>query len=156
MGGKEFLRLTDGCELVFCTLDEAEVLVGTREPDLALARLTASYREVVLKLGPAGAAWARRARPRRRVPACPAAGEVVDTTGAGDAFAAAYLAAALDGATPDGADARLRGRRVAGDAGRYPAGQSRQPTLTLVRPFGAAAAAVYAAAKPRACGSVAK
>jgi sugar/nucleoside kinase (ribokinase family) len=98
LGGKEFLRLTEGCELVFCTLDEAEVLVGTRDPDLALARLTASFREVVLKRGAAGASWACEGSATVCVPACPAAGEVVDTTGAGDAFAAAYLAAALDGA----------------------------------------------------------
>ncbi|WP_426566694.1 carbohydrate kinase family protein [Angustibacter sp. McL0619] len=98
LGGKEFLRLTDGTDLVFCTLEEAEVLVGTRDRELALARLTGSYREVVLKLGAAGAGWAREGSASVGVPACPAPGPVVDTTGAGDAFAAAYLDAALGGA----------------------------------------------------------
>ncbi|MGN6613229.1 MAG: carbohydrate kinase family protein [Angustibacter sp.] len=98
MGGKEFLRLTDGVELVFCTLDEAEVLVGTRDPDTAVARLTGTYRDVVLKTGATGARWAREDAPTVHVPACAAAAPVVDTTGAGDAFAAAYLAALLDDA----------------------------------------------------------
>ena len=100
LGGKEFLRLTDGCDLVFCTLDEAEVLVGTRDPDLVLARLTGSYREVVLKLGSAGARWAREGADPASVPACAPDGDVVDTTGAGDAFAAAYLAVAAAGGRP--------------------------------------------------------
>jgi sugar/nucleoside kinase (ribokinase family) len=103
LGGKEFLRLTDGTDLVFCTLDEAEVLVGTRDHELALARLTGSYREVVLKLGSAGAAWAREGSATVVVPAFPPAGQVVDTTGAGDAFAAAFLAATLGGAPTDAA-----------------------------------------------------
>lgn len=98
LGGKEFLRLTDGLELVFCTLDEAEVLVGTRDPDTAVARLTGTYRDVVLKTGSAGARWAREGATTVHVAACAATAPVVDTTGAGDAFAAAYLAAQLDGA----------------------------------------------------------
>jgi ribokinase len=93
LGGKEFLRLTDGVDLVFCTLDEADVLVGTRDPATALARLTATYREVVLKLGAQGACWSSEGHEGVTAPACPAVGQVVDTTGAGDAFAAAYLAA---------------------------------------------------------------
>ncbi|MGN6301997.1 MAG: carbohydrate kinase family protein [Angustibacter sp.] len=98
LGGKEFLRLTDGLELVFCTLDEAEVLVGTRDPDTAVARLTATYGEVVLKTGADGARWAREGAEPVRVPPCPASAPVVDTTGAGVAFAAAYLAALRDDA----------------------------------------------------------
>ncbi|GAA4353388.1 carbohydrate kinase family protein [Angustibacter luteus] len=95
LGGKEFVRLTEGTDLVFCTLDEAEVLVGTRDPELAVARLTADYREVVLKLGRAGARWASEGAAPVTVPACPPSGAVVDSTGAGDAFCAAYLAVTL-------------------------------------------------------------
>jgi len=98
LGSKEFLRMTDGVQLAFCTVDEAEVLAGTRDPDVALARLTATYRSVVLKLGRAGARWASDEQvPDVAVPACAAVAEVVDTTGAGDAFAAAFLAARLSG-----------------------------------------------------------
>ena len=45
-------------------------------------------------------------------------GEVVDTTAAGDSFAAAYLAARLGGAEP--ADAARAGHRLAGTVVRYP------------------------------------
>src|SRR5213076_2219127 len=47
--------------------------------------------EMVVKLGPGGARWGGV-----RVPAEPV--DVVDTTGAGDAFAAGFLSARLDGA----------------------------------------------------------
>jgi sugar/nucleoside kinase (ribokinase family) len=97
LGGKRFLRITDGLDLAFCTLDEAEVLVGTRDADTALARLTGSYREVVLKTGASGARWASEGVPGVHVGPCPPSGPVVDTTGAGDAFAAAYLAATVEG-----------------------------------------------------------
>lgn len=97
LGGKEFLRITEGVELVFCTPDEAEVLVGTRDPETALARLTGPYREVVLKLGAQGAIWASEGAASVTAPPCPPSGPVLDTTGAGDAFAAAYVAATLAG-----------------------------------------------------------
>ena len=109
------MRLTEGTDLVFCTLDEAEVLVGTRDPELAVARLTADYREVVLKLGPAGARWASEGsdrwpcRPARRP------GPSSTRTGAGDAFCAAYLAATLAGGEP--ADALAAGCRAGASRG---------------------------------------
>jgi sugar/nucleoside kinase (ribokinase family) len=56
--------------------------------------------EVVVKLGPGGAVWARGDEVRS-VPAVTAT--VVDTTGAGDAFAAGLLAARLAGADVDAA-----------------------------------------------------
>jgi sugar/nucleoside kinase (ribokinase family) len=99
VGGKEFLRLTEDVGLAFCTLEEAEVLVGTRDPDVAAARLTATYEQVVLKLGAAGARWSAADDPAgHRVPQCPCPDGVVDSTGAGDAFAAGYLAATFGGA----------------------------------------------------------
>lgn len=95
LGGKEFLRLTEDVDIAFCTQDEAEVLVGSRDPDVAMARLTATYRTVVLKLGAAGACWASDGHPRVQVPATAAPSAVIDSTGAGDAFAAGYLASCL-------------------------------------------------------------
>jgi ribokinase len=101
LGGKEFLALTAGVDLLLCTLDEAEVLAGTRDPDVALARLTGGYAEVVLKLGGDGARWAADGAPAgASVPAGAPSGPVLDTTGAGDAFAAGYLAARRRGTTP--------------------------------------------------------
>jgi ribokinase len=98
LGGREFLRLTHDVDLALCTLDEAEVLVGTRDPAIALARLTATYRQVILKLGADGARWSSREDPTGvGVPAVAPSGPVIDSTGAGDAFAAAFLAARLAG-----------------------------------------------------------
>jgi sugar/nucleoside kinase (ribokinase family) len=95
VGAKEFLQLTDGVDLALCTLDEAEVLCDSREPTVVAARLTASYPQLVLKLGPEGAMWCSAQDVGGcRVAAAPARGPVVDTSGAGDAFSAAYLAAA--------------------------------------------------------------
>lgn len=55
----------------------------------------AGWPDVVVKRGAAGAEWWHRGRRVARVPAEPAV--VVDTTGAGDAFAAGVLAARLGG-----------------------------------------------------------
>lgn len=98
VGAGEFLRLAQDADLLFATLDEAEVLCDARDPDVVRARLTAHFAQVVLKLGPDGAWWCgRSAREATRVPAVPPAGDVVDSTGAGDAFAAAFLAATVRG-----------------------------------------------------------
>jgi sugar/nucleoside kinase (ribokinase family) len=100
VGAKVFSRLTEDVDLLFCTLDEGEVLCGTRTPATLAARLTAGYPQVVLKLGPDGATWAADSdEPPVHVPAAPAAGAAVDSTGAGDAFAAAYLASTCGGGT---------------------------------------------------------
>lgn len=93
VGAGEFVRLTEGVDLLICTLDEAEVLCGSRDPDVGSARLTAHYPQLLLKLGAGGALWrAADDRPGCSVPAVAASGVIVDSTGAGDAFAAAYLA----------------------------------------------------------------
>jgi ribokinase len=101
VGGETFRALTEGVDVVLVTLDEAEVLCDSRVPAVIGARLTETYAEVVVKLGPEGALWCCRADPEGvRVPAAPAPGPVVDTTGAGDAFAAAWLAARSNGERP--------------------------------------------------------
>lgn len=79
-------------DLLFANADEADVLsrgLGTT--------LDAIGAELVVKLGRDGAQWSRNGR-SATVPALAAA--VVDTTGAGDAFAAGYLPAFLDGSDP--------------------------------------------------------
>ena len=104
MGAAAFRALTRGTTTIFATLDEAEVLTGGRDPERVAAALLADHAEVVLKLGGAGARWAG-AEGSASAPAAAPAGAVVDTTGAGDAFTAAWLAARRDRV---GAEAALR------------------------------------------------
>ena len=76
--------------------DEAALLTGEDDPDaMADALLEAGVGHAVVKLGGAGCLLAS-ATERRHVPAVP--GVVpVDTTGAGDTFAAAFIAALVEG-----------------------------------------------------------
>ncbi|MCC6830641.1 MAG: carbohydrate kinase family protein [Thermoleophilia bacterium] len=103
MGADAFRALIAGVDLVFVTLDEAEVLCGTRDPDRVAGDLRAAHPEVVLKLGAAGARWHGPGGTVAAVPAAIPPGPVVDTPGAGDAFAAAFLAARADGEDPESA-----------------------------------------------------
>jgi 2-dehydro-3-deoxygluconokinase len=82
-------------DVVFIGDDEAEVLFGTSEAaDVAGLILQREDQELVLKRGAAGASLVTR-RGEAFEPALPT--EVVDLTGAGDAFAAGYLAATCFG-----------------------------------------------------------
>ena len=100
VGPQAFLDWTRGAALLTPNADEAEVLTGSADPETQCARLAALYRLVVIKRGPDGAIAAEGAR-RWRV-AVPAAA-CIDATGAGDAFAAAFLAARLAGADVEAA-----------------------------------------------------
>ncbi len=95
VGADRFLGWTRGAGTCLANLDEARVLTGLRMAAAAARALTARYGEVVVTLGARGALWAG-AGEVVRVPVTPAA--VVDTTGAGDAFSAGFLAARLSGA----------------------------------------------------------
>jgi sugar/nucleoside kinase (ribokinase family) len=95
------------CDLLLANAEEAAVLGD---------QLAAIAPEVVVKAGAAGARW-RSGDHALRVPAAPA--EAVDSTGAGDAFAAGFLAAWDDG--PQAAleaGAALAARAVAIEGGR--------------------------------------
>jgi sugar/nucleoside kinase (ribokinase family) len=81
--------------------EEALVLVGDASPD-ALADL--GVPEIVLTLGPAGSCIIVRGKVEH-VPARPVENGA-DPTGAGDAFAAAYLASRADGHAPSSAARR--------------------------------------------------
>jgi sugar/nucleoside kinase (ribokinase family) len=103
LGAQRFRRWTAGARLCIANLDEAAVLAGTDRAAagdgvaIALELASAAYREVVVKLGADGAIWSDGSSVAA-VPSVPA--RVVDTTGAGDAFAAGFLAAWTAGATP--------------------------------------------------------
>jgi len=99
-GPERVLGWIAGADLLLPNLDEAQVLTGEREPEAAGRALAAraGAREVVVTLGAGGALWTD-GRTLVRVDAAPV-GAVVDTTGAGDAFAAGWLAARRGGADP--------------------------------------------------------
>ena len=94
-GPEKFLEWTRGAGILFPNEEEAEVLTGSDDPETQCARLAALYPLVVVKRGASGCVAAEGAR-RWRVSAPKV--EAIDCTGAGDAFAAAFLAARLGGA----------------------------------------------------------
>ena len=98
LGAEAFLGLAAGAGLVIATRAEAEVLTGAADPERAAAALAEGRDEVVLKLGAEGALWRSGAGETVRVPAAVPPSPVVDQTGAGDAFAAAWIAARRGGA----------------------------------------------------------
>ncbi|MFH8611220.1 carbohydrate kinase family protein [Streptomyces sp. NPDC018029] len=95
-GVERFLSAVDGVAVLLPSRDEAELLTGLPDPADAASKLSHRFPAVVVKLGADGALVARDGRVLVRVPAVPA--RVCDSTGAGDAFTGAFLAARLAGA----------------------------------------------------------
>ncbi|HTX63092.1 MAG TPA: PfkB family carbohydrate kinase [Acidimicrobiales bacterium] len=98
LGPGRFLSLTAGVETIFPNAPEARLLTGCKDVGEAARALCARYPTAVVKLGKDGALLAARGRSPVHVDAPDA--EVVDTTGAGDAFCAGYLGASYRGAVP--------------------------------------------------------
>lgn len=97
-GPDAFLGWVRGIDLLLANADEAAVLTGGEDAEPAARALTATARNVIVKLGPAGALWAGPDGSLVRSPAPRAL--VADPTGAGDAFAAGVLAAWVAGVSP--------------------------------------------------------
>lgn len=99
VGPETFLGWVEGVDALLTNADEAQTLSAVDDPADAARALTAYAREVVVKLGADGALRAGRGdaelvrAPAERV-------DVVDSTGAGDAFAAGWLPAWLSRADP--------------------------------------------------------
>ncbi len=106
-GVDRFLEAVRGVQVLVPSEDEAALLLmgasasfdptETVDPTEAACRLSLMFPLVVAKLGARGALVCRAGEVVARVPAV--AAEPVDTTGAGDAFTGAFLAARLAGAT---------------------------------------------------------
>ncbi|WP_369257734.1 carbohydrate kinase family protein [Streptomyces sp. R35] len=103
LGVDRFLELAEGVDILLPSRDEAYLLTGLPDPADAAAKLSRHVPLVVAKQGVDGALVARSGTVRARVPAVPATPR--DTTGAGDAFTGAFLAALLAGAEAEEAAA---------------------------------------------------
>jgi sugar/nucleoside kinase (ribokinase family) len=130
VGGARFLAWTRGADVCLPNLDVAYVLTGATTPEAAARALSAEYGLVALKLGERGALLAQRGHAPVTVSRpSDAPGALVDsgvreTTGAGDAFCAGFLACWLCGGTPaEALSAGVRlGARAAGRVGARPHG----------------------------------
>ena len=111
-----FMDELDGVGLLLPNAEEAAVLSGEEGPERGALALSRRVPEMVVTLGARGALWTDGKNVLRR----DADREVMalDTTGAGDAFAAGFLCARLSGAGPE--QALREGCRLAAVAVRTP------------------------------------
>lgn len=130
VGATAFLSWVHRADVLLANQAEARVLAGHDGPPEALARtLTGYVPRVVVKLAEVGAVWAERDGEPVTVPARPV--DVVDPTGAGDAFAAGLLHAWLAGASP--VEAVRAGHRLGARAVGTPGGRPRASRPVTVR-----------------------
>ena len=99
VGVEAFLSWTAGTDLLLANREEAETLSGTADLGEQMRILGQHFARVVIKRGPDGAAMGTRDGVALTLPA-PAV-VVRDTSGAGDAFAAGFIAAELSGKSPE-------------------------------------------------------
>ncbi|PKW07115.1 Sugar or nucleoside kinase, ribokinase family [Streptomyces sp. 1222.5] len=103
LGVDRFLTFAERLDVLLPSRDEACLLTGLPDPADAAAKLSRLVPLVVAKAGADGALVARSGTVAARVPAASAIPR--DTTGAGDAFTGAFLAALVAGAAPEEAAA---------------------------------------------------
>src|SRR5690606_1974877 len=96
VGADNFLAWTDQADAIFANESEAEALTGITGYEQQIRALGERFKTVLIKRGRLGAALGGRDGIRVDLPAPTVT--VVDSTGAGDAFAAGFIAAGLAGA----------------------------------------------------------
>ena len=134
LGAQAFIALTAdlGIDLLFPNAEEGQVLTGETEPQRVAARLAQLYpgAMIALKLDAHGSYLLEEGRGAHLRPA---SGSLVDATGAGDAYAGAFLAAWLSGtrATEAAAMANRVSAWVIGRVGARPEGDAQ---LSVILP----------------------
>lgn len=127
VGPRNFLDWTAGAATIFANAEEAAELTGCTDLEEQMVALGAHYGRVVIKRGSAGAALGDRSGIHISLPA--QVTEVVDSTGAGDAFAAGFLTAEFGGGSPE--ECLRAGIEAGGRAVATIGGQPERNTLTL-------------------------
>lgn len=113
-----FAAIAPHVSIALPTFEDEVALHGDDDPQDSAERWhDAGVRLVVVKMGEAGALLSVAGEPPRLVP-CPERKPARDTTGAGDSFNGAFLAALLVGAEP--AVAVIAGHRLAGEVVMHP------------------------------------
>ena len=113
----QFAELMPSLTLMLTSFADEEILWGDASPEAALARLVqAGVKIPVVKMGASGALFREGGKMKTAAP--PKISRVVDTTAAGDAFNAGFIAAWLSG---QGVEQSCRfGNRVAGAVVQHP------------------------------------
>ncbi len=126
---RQILRVAKQVDLLFVSSEEAAALTGRRDPGESLGKLReAGARDVVMKLGKRGCLILEEGVVRH-VPSF--AVSAVDSTGAGDAFTAAFLQARLRG-WPVG-EAALAANAAGAAAASVVGAGDKSPTLRQIK-----------------------
>jgi sugar/nucleoside kinase (ribokinase family) len=123
----QLVAVLDRVDILFANEPEALGLSGQGDLEAAVADLVGRVPMVAVTLGANGCLVATAAGERTHVPAAPVA-QVVDSTGAGDSFAAGFLYGTVNGLAPD-ASARLgalAAAEIVGHLGARPAADLRE------------------------------
>jgi ribokinase len=117
LGAQAFFEATQGAELLFANGDEARALTGSVDPEVIADVLSPHYATSIITLGSKGVCLVEGGS--QSLFLAPRDATIVDTTGAGDAFTGAFIAAWLRDADAkvaigSGLDAAATIVRVAG------------------------------------------